>query len=115
MSIDRTIKEWQEAIHANAKEHGWWPKGKKRNFGEMCMLMVSELSESFEEFREHGEATNFYLGKDGKPEGIAVEMGDVIIRILDWAEHAGVDMGVIMERKHEYNETRSFRHGGKHA
>jgi NTP pyrophosphatase (non-canonical NTP hydrolase) len=42
-----------------------------------------------------------------------VEMADVIIRILDWAELVGVDMEEVVSEKVEYNATRSYKHGGK--
>ena len=54
------------------------------------------------------------LGKTGcKPEGIAIEMLDCIIRILDWCGKEGVDVDALMSLKHEYNKTRPYRHGGK--
>ena len=49
-----------------------------------------------------------------KPEGIAVEMADCIIRILDWAGQAGVDMEAIILAKHEYNKGRPYKHGKKY-
>lgn len=48
-----------------------------------------------------------------KPEGIAVEMADCIIRILDWCGKEGIDIDRIISEKHEYNKTRPYRHGGK--
>lgn len=48
-----------------------------------------------------------------KPEGIAAEMVDCIIRILDYLSKIGVDIEGIMERKMKYNESRPYRHGGK--
>ena len=48
-----------------------------------------------------------------KPEGIAVEMADCIIRILDWCGKEGVDIDAIIRMKHEYNTTRPYKHGGK--
>ena len=47
------------------------------------------------------------------PEGVAVEMADCIIRILDWAGHNDVDMDAIIREKHEYNKSRPYRHGDK--
>ena len=105
------------------------------------MLCVSELSEALEEYR-NGRPNEWYvcnkipgeslpcLPKDGtdckmpvhegkcvyrsaKPEGIAVEMVDCIIRILDYLSKIGVDIDGIMERKMKYNESRPYRHGGK--
>ena len=46
-------------------------------------------------------------------EGIAVELADCIIRILDWAGHEGVDLDSIIREKMDYNRTRPYRHGGK--
>lgn len=48
-----------------------------------------------------------------KPDGIAVELADCIIRILDWAGHEGVDLDTIIREKMKYNRTRPYRHGGK--
>lgn len=36
-----------------------------------------------------------------------------IVDILDWAEISGVDMEMILGLKHQYNKSRSYRHGGK--
>lgn len=45
--------------------------------------------------------------------GIATEIADCIIRILDWAGKEGLDMDAIIREKMEYNRTRPYRHGGK--
>ena len=50
---------------------------------------------------------------DSASEGIAIEMLDCIIRILDWCGKEGVDVDALMSLKHEYNKTRPYRHGGK--
>jgi NTP pyrophosphatase (non-canonical NTP hydrolase) len=51
---------------------------------------------------------------DGKPEGVGPELADTIIRILDYAEHVGLDMDFEVERKMAHNEQREIRHGGSH-
>ena len=48
-----------------------------------------------------------------KPEGIAAELADVIIRVLDYCAYAGIDIENVLEVKHEYNKSRPYRHGGK--
>nr|DAM28428.1 MAG TPA: NTP-PPase-like protein [Caudoviricetes sp.] len=48
-----------------------------------------------------------------KPEGIAVELADAIIRILDFTASEGIDIESLILAKHEHNKTRPYRHGGK--
>ena len=54
-----------------------------------------------------------YYGYDEKPEGIPIELADVIIRILDYCAYAGIDIDAAISEKHEYNKSRPYRHGGK--
>ena len=48
-----------------------------------------------------------------KPEGVAVEMIDCILRILDWCAMEGVDVDELLRMKLAYNKGRPYRHGGK--
>lgn len=107
--MSKSFNKWADEIHENAKEHGWWDD--ERSFGDIVALCHSELSEALEEYR-NGEKL-VYFGEGGKPEGIATEMVDCIIRILDWCAKEDVDVDGIMELKHQYNKTRPYRHGGK--
>lgn len=124
------LNQLAKEIHENAVAHGWWEE--ERSFGEIVALCHSELSEALEEYRANrpmlycdaGMCMRPECRKNGcknvdcftgntKPEGIAVEMADVIIRILDWCGKEGIDMDAILRIKTEYNKTRSYRHGGK--
>lgn len=132
MNLTKLTKD----IHKNAVDHGWWEEN--RSFGEIIALCHSELSEALEEYRD-GKPLEYYLCtidntpclkekcahwtvKDGtcteyrgllKPEGVAIELADVIIRILDYCGKEGIDMEAAIKRKHAYNLTRPYKHGGK--
>ncbi|WP_312093418.1 hypothetical protein [Aminipila sp.] len=123
------INEWAKEIHNNAVNHGWWEKIKP--LSETIALCHSELSEALEEARtgnripnKENEPPMLYFSGYGyvasditecckKPEGIAVEMVDCLIRILDWFESENIDVEYVLELKHEYNKTRPYKHGGK--
>lgn len=72
------------AIHANAVAHGFWKPGSEPTFGEYCALIHEEISEAFSAWR-NGEPDEYV--KDGKPEGVWVELADVVIRCADLLGH----------------------------
>lgn len=96
-----TITEWAKEIHENAVAHGWWET--KRSTGEVVALIHSELSEALEEARDN-RPMMYVLGPNReeictpcyfngrKPEGIAVELADAVIRVLDMAEQVGMPL-----------------------
>lgn len=114
--------------HRIAVDHGWWDK--PPSFGETVVMCHAELSEAVEEYRDgmpmayvedsSGDQFGSWIPEenpekwgDKKPEGVAVEMADCLIRLLDWFGANGLDVETIVARKCAYNETRTYRHGNK--
>lgn len=94
-------------VHATAREKGWWDK--ERNDGEALMLMVCELAEACEALR----AGNPPDDKVGEYSGVEVELGDVIIRLMDISKARGWRVAEAIEAKRAYNKGRERMHGGK--
>lgn len=111
-----TVKELIEESYKCAMDKGWWPPDESPNFPEKIALMHSELSEALEEYRNgHALQEVYYVDKNGqqKPEGIPIELADVLIRIADLCGHYNIDIEAAIKAKQEYNRTRPVRHGGK--
>lgn len=111
------INDWQTAVHSLSTDKGWWedcPEPQDAMYPyyltAKTALIACEAAEAIEEVRS-GSPHMYY--QDDKPEGIAVELVDVIIRSLDMLAHLGVDADHVMQIKHEYNTGRAYRHGGK--
>lgn len=124
------INELAKDIHENAVNHGFWEK--EPSFPEIIALIHSELSEALEEYRNgnppvygtcavsrehcpHYGECDTHDPSGCKPEGIAVELADAVIRILDYTAAAGIDMEAVITAKCRYNVGRPYRHGGKLA
>jgi NTP pyrophosphatase (non-canonical NTP hydrolase) len=108
----KSLKQWQTEVHQVAKDKGWYDPGMAKSALECICLMHAELSEAAEEIRKGAFALQTYI-KDGKPEGLPIELADCVLRILDFCEDMGIDLEAAIHMKNEYNKTRPYRHGGK--
>jgi NTP pyrophosphatase (non-canonical NTP hydrolase) len=100
-----------------ACEKGFWDEtpeepGRLTSIGAKMALIHSEVTEALEEYR-NGHPLDETRIENGKPEGFGVELADVIIRVCDIAQKAGVNLGALVNLKMRYNRTRPTRHGGK--
>lgn len=125
MEINKFVRE----AHENAVAHGWWDDDPP--FDRIALMCHSEISEAVDEYRRNmpmmyvlqktGDGTSRHMETDmskwtpdDKPEGVAVEMADCMIRLFDWfGSHPELDLEAILAVKHAYNMTRSYRHGHK--
>lgn len=125
------VNEFAKDVHENAVAHGWWDTA--RSFPEVAALIHSEVSEALEEWRDGNPAIYGCCGIPGavcefegacdkgektgtcKPEGVAVELCDAVIRIFDYLAYLGVDVEAVLTAKLEYNKGHEYRHGGKRA
>ena len=132
------INEMVKKAHENAVNHGFW--NPPLDFGTAIALIHSELSEALEEEREgrplvwykcneaegvsacapQDETDCLMYGKETlckyrsrKPEGVAVELADAVIRIADLCGHLGIDLDAAIREKMAYNEGRPYKHGKK--
>jgi NTP pyrophosphatase (non-canonical NTP hydrolase) len=78
----RIFKLAQEAYQI-ALDHGWHDK--KRSYDEILALILTEAGEAIDEDRKGNPAGMHYIGKNGKPEGVGIELADLVIRIMDAA------------------------------
>jgi len=117
-----TIRETNEA-------HGFESEVTDENpgmFSQTMLLVVSEISEALEEFRNHNGVRHIYWsdGQGGtsdhrieglyeKPEGIPIEIADAVIRLFDFCAANKINLEGAMLTKMVYNNKRSFRHGNK--
>ena len=106
MEIKTLVQESNETAH----DKGWWDR--HREMPELLALVHSEVSEALEAYRI-GEVNMTWHTHDGKPEGLVMELADVVIRIADLCGEFDLDLESALLEKMAYNKTRSYKHGGK--
>ena len=114
-----------EIAHRMSTDKGWWDgeslisggKVDTRLFLSKLSLVHSEVSEAVEHLRKSDDPGLLapWHHESGKPDGVAIELADVVIRCMDLSVAAGLDLGAAVAEKMSYNALRPRRHGGKTA
>ncbi len=108
--VKAVIDHLCQQAHETACSKGWYDP--PATFGERIAMMHCELSEAIEEHRLNGACASVrYSG--GKPEGVPIELADVLIRIFDACAYYHIDLSDALLRKMVHNQSRTHRHGGK--
>ncbi len=117
MSISEDLRILGEEIHSIANSKGFYERGGPSPI-EVMALIHSEVSECVEILRKKdSDVTHTWFstpsarGLPGKPEGIPIELADILLRVLDFAWHHKIDLGSAVWLKMEYNRTRPYKHG----
>ncbi len=106
----KSLAEMAEEVFAWCVEKGWEPD-RTRQFGTEMALIHSEVSEALEAYRVRLFAE--YTTPEGKPDDVASEFADILIRLLHYSYVHGIDLEREFDRKMAYNHLRAFRHGDK--
>jgi hypothetical protein len=134
--LKKSLNDLRDEAFANATEHGFHDR--TAIFGELLMLVVSELSEALEADRagswapekfpvsypkvvEGAPAITFDMDNvelavyEAHVRGtVEEEVADAVIRLLDLAGVYGIDLDWHVAAKMAYNKTRPPKHGKKY-
>ena len=122
------LRQLRERIHQGNVVKGFWDK--ERNFGELLMLVTSELSEALEAHRSgklanrskylndvmhapafHEKAIERKAFEEHIKNSVEDEIADAVIRLLDMATGLNIDLEWHIMAKLEYNKGREHKHG----
>jgi len=116
------LNDLAKQVHQVNKDKGFWDK--KRNVGEMLMLVTSELGEAMEAHRKgkfaNWEAFEANQNKTANaPENFKKyikdsfedEIADALLRLLDMAAGLNIDLDKQIRTKLDYNRSRERFHG----
>lgn len=104
--LEHCVQTLIDSCHSRAAANGWWSdletgKPKDRNVLEMCMLVVTEVSEAVEGYRKG-------LKDDHLPHlnMFDVELADVLVRVFDMAGGLKTELARAFVEKLAYNDNR---------
>jgi NTP pyrophosphatase (non-canonical NTP hydrolase) len=106
-----TLGEMVAQCYQQAVDKGWVEKDV--TVIEQVALIHSEASEALESWRDKQPLS--WTDSEGKPQGVASEYADILIRIGHYCRQLGIDLEYEVRRKLAFNAGRPYRHGGKRA
>ncbi len=92
-----TLADWSRHCHQTAVEKGFWDQS--RNIGEALMLIVTELAEAMEAYRQEDQ------------DNFKEEIADTFIRLFDLCGGLNLDIEKEILKKDDINKKRPYKHG----
>ncbi len=124
LTID-TINAFADEVYRNACEKGFHDSDAERSDVENYAIWTANLTGEVSELWEAARKGQLFDSCDKSHDMITLfqdsltceeeELADILIRVLDTATARGINIGRAIILKHNYNRTRSHRHGGKLA
>lgn len=107
----RATQECMKSCYNTAVSKGWWGHvgGTPLVMASKISLMHSELSELLEVVR-NGDGWSEKTPEFKKSEE---ELADLVIRVMDFAQHYNIRLPEAIIAKMEFNKDRPYKHGGK--
>jgi NTP pyrophosphatase (non-canonical NTP hydrolase) len=97
---------YQRRLYDECATTNWDPE-RRNTFGEEVSHLHEEVSEAFRAWRVHQDFA-IHIDADGKPQGVPIELADVLIGLFYNAELHGFDLLEAVEVKHRFNLTRDY-------
>ncbi len=101
-----TTREFRETINGMAPE--------RVKLVVKLILIATEVAEAIEHIvlaKPEDDIHTVHINAKGSPDGVAVELADVLIRVGDDVIEFMLPIIEALMRKHEYNKTREHKHG----
>lgn len=73
--------------------------------------ITSEVSEAWGHYVNGHEVTEVFYDEKGKPDGVPIELADILIRVVSMCAKYGIDLEAAIITKLNYNWTRPVNHG----
>jgi NTP pyrophosphatase (non-canonical NTP hydrolase) len=112
--MSKTIADWQKEAWKTAESNGFHEKHEGISSILSMAVQIINFHEEVSEVwacvkTDQWKTTKTML--EGKPQGVAIELADIVLRVLDTCEMNGIDLDEAMHMKNEYNKTRPYMHG----